>query len=192
MSRLPNRRTSILALTSVVLAACGILQPTPAYFRPPLPDAEQMPDLQVEDAVAQLEERGFECEFDPGGDVASGWSCRRGNQEGGDSMGVSFRSAETGPIESVHANRTIRLEGDTGPEPSELDAAAAADFHENVIEMIVPEAQRPTEGGLLAGVQSNYPVDLGEGWFLGFDRNAVSRSMNIVFTADEGFLLPEQ
>ena len=150
-----------------------------------------MPDLLVEEAVAELEERGFECEFDPPGDIGSSWSCRRGDQEAGDYMGVRFRSAETGPIDTVHADRTIRLEGDTGPEPSVLDAAAAADFHEIVIEMIVPEAQRPTEGGLLAGVQSNYPVDIGEGWFLGFDRNAVSRSMNIVFAADEDFVLPE-
>jgi hypothetical protein len=151
-----------------------------------------MPDLEVEVAVAELEQQGFECWFDPGGDIRSAWSCRRGDQAAGDYLAVTFSSAETGPIESVHADRTIRLEGDTGPEPSVLDAAAAAEFHEIVIEMIVPEAQRPTEGGLLAGVQSNYPVDIGEGWFLGFDRNAVSRSMNIVFTADEEIVLPDQ
>jgi hypothetical protein len=186
------RRTSSLALMAVLLASCGILQPTPAYFRPPLPDAQQMPDLQVEDAVAELLEGGFECEFDPPGDIGSSRGCRRGDQEGGDYMAVTFRSAETGPIETVSTSRTIRLDGDTGPEPSVLDAAAAADFHEILIEMIVPEAQSPTEEGMLAGVQSNYPVDLGDGWFLSFDRNAVSRSMNIVFNADEGLVLPEQ
>ena len=189
---MPIWRTSVLAVTAILLVGCGILQPTPAYFRPPLPDAQQMPDLAVEDAVAQLEQRGFECEFDPGGDIASGWGCRRRNQEAGGSMGVSFRSAETGPIESVYADRTIQVGPDAGPAPEVLDAAAAADFHESVIELIIPEAQRPTEGGLLDGIRSNYPVDLGGGWFLGFDRSAISRSMNVVFTADEEFVLPDQ
>lgn len=186
-----TQRSSVPALAVMVLAGCGILQPTPAYFRPPLPDAQQMPDLLVEQAVAELEERGFECEFDPPGDIGSSWGCRRGNQEAGDYMHVSFRSAETGPIESVSASRTIRVEADAGPAPEVLDAAAAADFHKNVIELIVPEQQRPTEAGLLSGIQSNYPVDLGGRWFLGFDRNATSRSMNIVFAADEDFVLPD-
>ena len=177
---------------AILLVACGILQPSPAYFRPPLPDAEQMPDLQVEDAVAQLEQRGFECEFDPGHGRDSGWGCRRGNQEAGDSMDVRFGSAETGPIDSVYADRTIQLGPDRGPEPEVLDAAAATDFHETVTGMIIPEGQRPTEQHLLAGIQSNYPVDLGEGWLLGFDRNAISRSMRIVFTTDDDFVLPDR
>jgi hypothetical protein len=189
---MPIWRTSVLAVTAILLAGCGILQPTPAYFRPPLPDSQQMPELEVEDAVAQLEQAGFECAFDPPGDIGSSWACRRGNQEAGDYTYVTFRSAETGPIESVSAHRTIQVGPDAGPAPEVLDASAAADFHESVIELIIPEAQRPTEQGLLAGIRSNYPVDLGGGWFLGFDRNAISRSMNVVFTADEDFVLPEQ
>ena len=185
-------RSMVIVLLAAVLAGCGVLQPTPARFRPPLPEAQPMPDLQAEDVVAQLELLGFACWFDPGGDIPSGWNCGRGDQEGGDYLNVALASAETGPIEWVSAYRQIQLGPDTGPAPDVLDRAGATSFHESVIELIIPEGQRPTERGMLAGVQSNYPVDLGGGWFLSFDRNALSRSMSVVYADGAKLVLPDE
>lgn len=151
-----------------------------------------MPELQAENVVAQLELVGFTCWFDPGGDIPSGWNCRRGEQDGRDYLDVALASAETGPIERVWAYRQIQLGPDTGPAPDVLDQAGATGFHGSVIELIIPQEQRPTERGMLAGVQSNYPVDLGGGWFLSFDRNALSRSMTVVYADGAMLVLPEE
>ena len=90
-------------LVAAGLAACGILTPTPARFRPPLPDPQQMHDVLAEDVVAELEARGFDCSFNPGGgDVdATSWSCYLGELDAGDYLNVGIASADTGPIDSM-------------------------------------------------------------------------------------------
>lgn len=134
-----------------------------------------MPNVRSEDVAERLEALGFTCGFDPGGDIRASWGCRMGDQSAMDYLDVHFQSDETGPILSVWAYRG--LEG----EPDDLDRSAAAAFHENVIEVVLPEDHRPTVAELLAGVQRNYPVELGGGWFLGFDRNSISRTLHLVY-----------
>ena len=172
----------VVAAALVVLTGCGVLQPTPARFRPPLPPAEPMPDLRAEDVVATLEAEGFDCEFDPPGDIGSSWNCRHGDQDAGDYADVSLASGETGPIDWVSVHRSIQLGPDTGPEPALLDTDAAAGAFSLVVPLIVPEEHRPSPEELLAGVQRNFPMELGGGWFIAFDRNAISRSMSIIFS----------
>jgi hypothetical protein len=66
-----------------------------------------------------------------------------------------------------------------------LDTGAAADFQVNLLPLVIPEELRPTDAELLAGVQRNFPMELGEGWFLGFDRSSILRSIHIIYAADE-------
>jgi hypothetical protein len=169
---------ALILAAATAVAGCGVLQPTPAYFRPELPPAEAIPDLLAEDVVADLQAMGFACEFDPGGDIGSGWSCRRGDVDGGDYLTVGMQSAETGPIDHIGAHRANH----SAPEPLVFDLDAAASIHETLIAIVVPEELRPTEAGLLDGIQRNYPVELGDGWFIGFDRNSISRSVRIVYS----------
>ena len=163
------------------LAACGILTPTPARFRPPLPDPQPMPGALAEDVVADLEALGFDCSFQPPSDIGSGWSCQLGDPDDGDYLSIGFSGGETGPIDNIGAHRTIQ----PAPDPALLDTSAAADFQVNLLPLVLPEELRPTDEELLAGVQRNYPMELGEGWFIGFDRNSISRSIRVVYAADE-------
>jgi hypothetical protein len=184
-----RRSAATATVMALLLAACGLLQPTPARFRPPLPESEPLPGVAVEDVVAELEQRGFACGFDRGGDVSSGWHCRLGEQGGaepgeGDFFDVALRSDQTGPITGIFSYRSIQLGPDTGPDPAVLDREAAMALHANVIELVVPEDLRPTEAELLEGVQRNFPIELGDGWFLGFDRNSISRSLNVVYSSE--------
>ena len=177
-----NGVQSAVAAVVIVLAGCGVLEPTPARFRPPLPPAEPMPELRAEDVVAALEADGFECAFDAGHDISPSWNCRIGDQDAGDYADVSLRSGEAGPIDSVFVYRSIKLGPDTGPEPAVLDADAAAGVFALVVPKIVPEEHRPSAEALLTGVQRNFPVELGGGWFIGFERNAISRTMSIMYS----------
>ena len=171
-----------MAAALVVLTGCGVLQPTPARFRPPLPPAEPMPDLRAEDVVATLEADGYECWFDPGHDIDSSWNCRIGDQDAGDYADVSLHSGEAGPIDSVWVYRSIQLGPDTGREPELLDRDAASGVFAEIVPMIVPEELRPSADDLLTGVHRNFPVELGGGWFIGFERNSISRTMLIRYS----------
>ena len=53
------------------------------------------------------------------------------------------------------------------------------------VALIVPEEHRPTDDQLLAGVERHYPMELGGGWFIGFDRNQESRTLHIVFAGGD-------
>jgi hypothetical protein len=169
-------------LLAIVLVGCGLLKPSPAYFRPPLPDEEPLPDPAAEDVIPELEALGFECGFNPESDLPSGWSCRRGDQDVGDYVSVGFRSGETGPIDGVGGHRVIQIGPDAGPDPAVLDGAAAADLFEALVAIVVPEEVRPTKAEFLGGIERNYPIELGEGWFIGFDRNSISRTVRIVYS----------
>ncbi|HET8777231.1 MAG TPA: hypothetical protein VFN76_06185, partial [Candidatus Limnocylindria bacterium] len=62
------RRASLFIVLAILAAGCGMLQPTPARFRPPLPDPVPMPGIAVEDVVEQMERSGYACQFAPQSD----------------------------------------------------------------------------------------------------------------------------
>jgi hypothetical protein len=172
---------AIAVIVAALLAACGILTPTPARFRPPLPDPQPMPGALAEAVVADLEALGFDCSFQPPSDVESGWGCQLGDPDDGDYLNIGFRGEETGPIDNIGAARTIQ----PAPDAALLDTSAAADFQVNLIPLVVPPELRPSDEEMLAGVQRNFPMELGEGWILGFERNSISRTIRIVYAADD-------
>jgi hypothetical protein len=176
------RAVVVLIGLACLVAACGLVAPTPARHRPPLPPAEPMPELRVEDVVDGLAALGYACWFDPGGDIPSSWHCRLGDQDRNDFVDVGIGSGETGPIEHVSAYRHLGAAQEP-VDAAALDEIGASAFAE-VLLLIVPEAHRPTDGELLTGVQSNYPMELGGGWYLGFDRNSISRAMRLVYASD--------
>ena len=165
-----------------LVAGCGLVGPTPARHRPPLPPAEPMPELTVEDVVDGLSAIGYACRFDPGGDIRSSWNCRLGGQDRSDYVDVGIPSGETGPVERVFAS-WVRGGKQEPVDAAALDAMGTSAFTE-VLRLIVPEARRPTDGELLAGVQTNYPMELGGGWYLGFDRNSILRTIHVVYASD--------
>jgi hypothetical protein len=187
MAVMPARRRGLVVVApsvcvAIVLTACGLLAPTPARFRPPLPPAEPMPGLAVEDVIDQLTQAGYECRFDPGGDISSGWNCSTGSQEGGDSFSIGIASGESGPIERLFAYRQMGHEQNP-VDPEALDLAGTEAFAD-IVARIVPEKHLPSLEELHAGVQRNYPMELGGGWYLGFDRNMISRTFSIVYASD--------
>ena len=142
-----------------------------------------MPGLATEDVVAELTAMGFDCEFDPGGDIAPSWGCRSGDQDAGDYLDVSVSSEETGPIEGLFAYRHLAGGGEGAIDAANLDAFGS-DAFDDIVALIVPEDRRPTSSELLAGVASNFPMELGGGWYLGFDRNSLSRTLHIIHASD--------
>jgi hypothetical protein len=141
-----------------------------------------MPNVAVENVVPELEAVGFDCSFSPETDQPAGWFCRRGDQESGDFADISLRSEETGPINSVFSYLSMQANAELAVEPDVLDRSGSATF-EHLVGQLVPEEHRPSADELLAGVKRNFPMELGGGWFLGFDRNSISRSLNIVYAA---------
>lgn len=144
-----------------------------------------MPNLAVEDVVAQLEMLGFECGYDSGGDIPSSWNCSAENREAADALNVRLESGETGPITNVAAYRHREAEAGEAMDPAALDRLAANEF-DTFVGLIVPEAHRPTFDGLARGVASNYPMELGGGWYLSFDRSSTSRRLTIVYSESGG------
>lgn len=174
--------TVVGVLVAVLLSGCaGLLSPTPARHHPPLPDPEPMPNLVVEDVVAELEAHGFDCWWDRGGDIPASWHCGRGDQAENDWIDVGIPSDETGPIETLWVYRALGGEADP-IDPGILDSTALADFAP-IVALVVPDEHRPGEEELLVGIQSNFPIELGGGWILGFDRNIVSRTLHIRYAA---------
>jgi len=49
----------------------------------------------------------------------------------------------------------------------------------------MPEDVRPTEAELLNGIQRNYPMELGDGWFIGFDLSSRHRNIRIVYATPD-------
>lgn len=184
------RRILGLLVVAVMAAGCGLLTPTPARFRPPLPDGEPLPGPRVDGLLASLEAEGLDCRFDEATDLVDregnphrSWNCRSGDQDLRDWMDVSFSvSEEQGPIESVGSH----IFRDDGSDAGELDAHATAVFDALVVSPVVPEEFRPTPEELLDGVRRNYPMELGGGWFLGFDRSSISRTIRVVYSSAGG------
>ena len=175
------RRAFTIGVASLVMG-CGMVVSTPARHRPPLPDPDPMPDLAVEDVVEQLTAMGFDCWFDPPGDIGSSWNCRQGDQDADDYFDVTISSEESGPIDGVSAYMHVGREED--PIDAEVLDSIGAEAFEQILALVVPEEHRPTTDELHVGMQRNFPIELGGGWYLGFDRNIVSRSLRILHATD--------
>jgi hypothetical protein len=182
---------ALIGLVAIAVAGCGSLQPTPARFRPPLPDPDLMPGTAVEEVVEELELLGYGCRFEPESDIRvldvdiqTRWSCVLGDREGNDTSAISLVADEAGPIERVTVYRQIVLGPDTGPDPEVLDREGLAAFRA-LVDLIVPEEQRPSDDELLTSIQRNFPMELDRGWVIGFDQNVLSRTMYVVFAGDE-------
>lgn len=183
---------ALIGLVAVAVVGCGSLQPTPARFRPPLPEPELMPGTAVEEVVEELQLMGYGCRFEPESDVRFGdldiqthWSCGLGDSEvENDTSVVDLFAEETGPIERITAYRQVGLRPDSGPDPDLLDREGFAAFRA-VVDLIVPEEHRPSNDELLGGIQRNFPIEPGSDWFIGFDQNVISRTMYLVFGGDD-------
>ena len=173
-------RVAVLSL-ALAMTGCGLLSPSPARNRPPLPPGQPLPDLAAEDLVAQLELLGYACGFDRGGDIPSRWSCSGPEQDDASWISVGFTSGRDGPINLVGAH--VQADERAAPDAIELDRMATAVF-DDVVALVVPEEHRPTADALFVGVQRNYPIELGGGWYLGFDRASVNRRLTILFAED--------
>jgi hypothetical protein len=88
------------------------------------------------------------------------------------------------PTESVDAYTSGGDEADP-PDAAALDIIGTEAFIP-IIGMIVPENHHPARDQLHDGVRRNWPIDLGGGWYLGFDRNMASRTLHIVYSTAEG------
>ena len=60
-----------------------------------------------------------------------------------------------------------------------LDARAVTVFRGDLLAVILPEPVLPSEEELLTMVQRTWPVELGDGWMLGFDRASNHRSLQV-------------
>ena len=67
----------------------------------------------------------------------------------------------------------------------DLDALAASAFIDVMLAGALPEAVAPTEDELRQHIAANWPVELGEGWLLGFDRNSKLRTMYIQYVTPD-------
>jgi hypothetical protein len=136
----------------------------------------------VEDVIQRIELAGMACEYSPDSDIPGGWGCFAGNQQGTPArwLQLSIDSDESGPIRGV----LLFVFDDSRPPPDEMNRHATAIFQEHAIVPFLPEHVRPSDEELLAMVEKNWPVELGDGWLLGFDRSSNQRTLRIVF--DEG------
>jgi len=89
----------------------------------------------------------------------------------------------TGSLDVVSVS--VQDEGAQAPDAQEFDVRATEAFAE-LVALLIPEEHRPTPDALFAGVQRNYPIELGSGWYLSFDRASSHRTLGIVYAEDPG------
>jgi hypothetical protein len=142
-----------------------------------------MPGLRADEVAADLVQRGLDCHFGPPSDIGGGWRCQRGQNDEENDFGIGYSSDEEGPIGEASASQRV-FEPNQAPEPAALDQAVLANFY-LFVEVVVPEDVRPTEAELLNGIQRNYPMELGDGWFIGFDRSSRHRNIRIVYATPD-------
>ena len=169
-----GRLVQLAVIAAAILVGCNPLAaiPTEVDRRPPLPAPEPFP-VDVEDVIPRLEAVGLGCQFSPDSDIRGGWHCGR------DNLSVNITSQETGPIEFVFSYLSIEAK----PEPAVLNAAAAQAFTELVIEPILPEDAQPPVDVLHAVLADNFQMEVGDGYYLVFHRNSVSRSMYLHYSS---------
>jgi hypothetical protein len=174
------RRAALIAI--LLLTGCGNFDPfaTPFVPRPQLPLSNPFPN-DVETVLEELDALGLRCQFVPDSDIPGGWRCSsQGPDMPNEGISLSLGGPEDGPITGAWA--MMGMEDRT---KDELDAIATEMFLPVVIGTFVPEHLRPTEDEFFAMVAANWPVELGEGWFIGFDRNSGLRTTYLVFTGEE-------
>ena len=157
--------------TLLVLAGCGSFQPfaTPFVRRPALPDGDPWP-VPVEDALERLQALGYQCMYEPDSDIPGGWHC-----DHGDGLSVGLDSDEAGPILSGGAF----MFDESAPGKEVMDARAVAVFRDDVLAALLPDELMPPDEELLAMIQKNWPVELEDGWILGFDRASNQRTLHV-------------
>lgn len=174
------RRAALVAM--LMLAGCADFDPfaTPFVPRPELPPSVGFPN-DLATVLDELDALGLRCQYVPDSDLAGGWHCdSQGIEMPNGGINLSMRGPEDGPIAGVWA-----MVGEEGHTKAEMDAIATQMFLPVVVGTFVPEHLRPTEEDFGAMVAANWPVDLGEGWFIGFDRNSISRTTYLVFAGEE-------
>ena len=91
---------------------------------------------------------------------------------------------ETGPILSAGA----LLFDESAPGKEVMDARAVTVFRADVLALL-PEEVLPSDEELLTMVQRNWPVELEDGWMLGFDRASNHRTRRQVCRTGRGRLV---
>lgn len=176
----PWRRLSTAAVaTLLVLSGCGSFQPfaTPFVPRPALPPGDPWP-VPVEAVLERLEVLGYGCAFETDSDIPGGWHCDRIR-----GPSVTLNSDQAGPILSAYAF----MFDESAPGKEVMDARAVTVFRDDVLAALLPEAVLPSDEELLTMVQKNWPVELDDGWMLGFDRASNHRSLHVRYVEpDEG------
>ncbi len=171
-----GRRVLLVVSAAFVLVGCGLIdvgrrQDLP---RPSFPEPDSFPGVAVEDVVADLETLAFRCWYDRGGDIPSSWNCQQGNQQANDWTGVGISSAETGALTSVH----IEIYYPQALDAPILDADASATF-QVLGSAVIPDADQPPFEAILDRVAANHVLDVGNGWWMVFDRSSVNRRTTI-------------
>ena len=132
--------------------------------------------MQVEAAIDRLEVLGYGCFYEPGSDIPGGWRCDR---NGGPSVGLGSDQKGADPFGSrVHVGRVCAGQGGDGRRAVTL-------FHDDVLAALLPEAVLPSDEELLPMVQGNWPVELEDGWILGFDRASNNRTLHVRYVEPE-------
>ena len=175
-----------VVIAAALLSACNPLSLLPREVdrRPALPAPEPFP-IAVEEVIPRLEEVGLACRFAPDSDIPGGWNCTLGDPVTGASMAVNVSSDETGPIEYVTAYAQFAEGGQADLAPAALDAAGAEAFTELVIAPILPEDARPPFEALHAVIADNFQMEVGDGYYLVFHRNMISRTMLIQYSTQQ-------
>ncbi|MDQ3149684.1 MAG: hypothetical protein M3Q38_07165 [Chloroflexota bacterium] len=132
--------------------------------------------MAVEDAVEGLEQQlGRECIFSPESGIQGEWGC---GDEGG---GLTLVGAKIGALTSVDAY--IHEEDQS---PDFMDRLAAEQFRAILAAIPVPDDVLPSKAELTEAVRANWPMEIGDGWILGFERNGILRTLTVRYLEPGG------
>jgi hypothetical protein len=164
---------ALLAL-GLLLAACGMAVPSRGP-RPPLPPRVDPFPVTVEAAVERIEaELGHSCFFSPESGPIGEWGC------GAEGRPLTLVGGETGALWAVDAAVV-----DDTQTPEIIDRVAAVEFRTVLAALGVPEDVLPSEVEMTEAVRDNWPLEMGDGWILGFDRTAYLRSLYVRYAEPE-------
>ncbi len=164
---------ALLAL-GLLLAACGMVIPSRGP-RPALPLRDDPFPVAVEAAVERIEDGlGRNCSFSPESKPIGEWGC------GAEGRPLTLVGGQTGALWAMDA----ALVDDT-QSPEMMDRLAAAEFRAVLAAIGVPENVLPSEAEMTEAVRGNWPVEIGDGWILGFDRTDYLRSLKVRYAEPE-------
>ena len=166
-----QRRLGSTIVAALLLSGCGSFQPfaTPFVSRPALPPGDPWP-MDAEAVVERLETLGYLCDFEPDSDIPGGWHC-----DGVEGVTVGLGADQEGAVLSAGA----RMFDEAAPGKDVMDRRAVIAFSDHVLAALLPDAVLPSDDELLTMVQRNWPVELGDGWILGFDRASNQRTLHV-------------